>query len=259
MPRFKEQAICIRLIDWSETSQIVALLTEGHGKLRGLAKGSRRTSPSSVARYSGGIELLTRGESVGLIRPSAEMANITEWDLQQPYRHLRTDLDAQRLGLYGADLINAMLAEHDPHPRCFAALAEYLETLGAAEQRAAALLLFQWKILEDCGYRPQLDHDAQSGEPLADRRSHLFDARAGGVIHEQHQVLHPATGPWRVRQETLQLLRQVAQGEPPDAPDRNAVAMERANRLLCVYARALMDRQLPTMEIVLGKDVINSR
>jgi DNA repair protein RecO (recombination protein O) len=122
MPRLKDQAICIRLFDWSETSQIVALLTEHHGKVRGLAKGSKRTSPGAVARFSGGIEMLTQGQIVWISKPSVELATLTEWDLQNPYRHLRQDLTAQRLSLYAADLTGALLAEHDPHPNVFAAL-----------------------------------------------------------------------------------------------------------------------------------------
>ena len=102
MARFKEDAICIRYLDWSETSQIVVLLTREHGKLRGLAKGSKRTSPGALARYSGGIELLTLGQVVGLTKPTSELATITEWDLQDPYPHLRRDLSAQHLGLYAA-------------------------------------------------------------------------------------------------------------------------------------------------------------
>ncbi|MEO1235807.1 MAG: recombination protein O N-terminal domain-containing protein, partial [Planctomycetota bacterium] len=74
MPRFKDQAICIRDVDWSETSQVVVLLTETRGKVRGWAKGSRRQSPSSIQRFSGGIELLTAGQVVATTRPSTELA-----------------------------------------------------------------------------------------------------------------------------------------------------------------------------------------
>ena len=77
MPRFKDQAICIRHIDWSETSQIVALLTEQLGIIRAVAKGSRRTSPGSVQRYSGGVELLTLGQAVGMIKSSVDLASLT--------------------------------------------------------------------------------------------------------------------------------------------------------------------------------------
>ena len=254
MPRFKEQAVCIRLIDWSETSQIVALLTEGRGKVRGLAKGSKRLSPSAIARYSGGIELLTRGQAVGLIKPSADLANITEWDLQEPYHYLRRDLTAQRLALYAADLVNAMLAEVDPHPTVFAEFIGLLEALVPSDEvaRAGALLRFQWRLLTDCGYSPQLDQDVHSGAPIEARRAYLFDPHAGGLTHTGRAAKGNTVGPWRVRRQTIDLLRGLAtDGEMLDV-DADVEVIGRANRLLCVYARALLDRQLPTMTIVLG-------
>ena len=146
MPRFKDQAVCIRLIDWSETSQVVALMTQEHGKLRGLAKGSKRASPSSVERFSGGIELLTQGQAVGVVKATADLASITEWDLQRSYSHLRRDLEAHQLGLYAADLVGAMLADRDPHPATFEALATFLGTIALAPARNAALLQFQWRL-----------------------------------------------------------------------------------------------------------------
>jgi len=253
MPRFKEQAVCIRLIDWSETSQIVALLTEGRGKIRGLAKGSKRMSPSAIARYSGGIELLTGGQAVGLIRPSTELANITEWDLQQPYHHLRSDFEAQQLALYAADLVNAMLAEHDPHPTVFEQLTTLLAALAttAPAEKACTLLRFQWRILVDCGYRPQLDRDTQTDRPLPDDQAYLFDPRTGGLTQDRNTPANGTVGPWRVRRQTVELLRQIAEDTDRSAAD--AETAERANRLLCVYARAILDRQLPTMSIVLDK------
>ena len=136
MPRFKDHAICIRHIDWSETSQVVALLTREQGKVRALAKGSKRTSPGAVARFSGGIELLTLGQAVGIIKPSTDLATLTEWDLQNPYFHLRRDLAAHETALYAADLSNALLADHDPHAGVFAALAQLLEVLAEPSRRA---------------------------------------------------------------------------------------------------------------------------
>ena len=252
MPRFKDQAICIRHLDWSETSQIVVLLTAEHGKLRGLAKGSKRTSPSSVARFSGGIELLTRGQVVGVIKTTTDLATITEWDLQEPLRHLHTDLEAQRLGLYAADLTNALLADHDPHPRSFEELSVFLDALAEDAKRQAALLRFQWLLLDELGYKPRLEADARTGEALPeDQPAYTFDARAGGLT-SQAVVFGTNTsgaGPWRVRRETVEVLRAMAGG---DSFTGDEAALARANRLLCVYLRAILDRQLPTMEFVLS-------
>lgn len=272
MPRFKDQAICIRHIDWSETSQIVALFTREHGKIRGLAKGSKRTSPGAVARFCGGIELLTRGEVVATLKPTTELAAITEWDLQDPYFHLHTDLPAQHLAMYAADLIGAMTADRDPHPGAFEALVRLLEELGQgrsaatpqaagknAAWRAAGLLRFQWELLADCGFRPQLERDVVTDEPLDGAGSALwFDAHAGGLTAAPDPAAaYPGAarpqqaGPWRVRGETVALLRRLA-ANPQAGDDAEHGSVDRANKLLCVYARAILDRELPTMGMVLG-------
>ena len=61
----------------------------------------------------------------------------------------------------------------------------------------------------------------------------------------------PNDDQWRVRSETLQLLRALV--ETADQVDAGATTLQRANRLLCVYVRAILDRALPTMKIVLDR------
>lgn len=266
MPRFKDQAICIRDLDWSETSQVVVLLTETRGKVRGIAKGSRRMSPSGIARFSGGVDLLTAGEVVATTRPSSELAAITEWDLQQNYFPLRRDLRAQRVGMYAADLCNALLADEDPHPVVFGLLQGLLENLcgisggnsGGMRAEAhtpkgelgpvgvdAALLGFQWGLLEDLGYKPELEQDVRRSGELERVKTYTFDPTAGGLTSDK------GIADWRVRSETVAALRMVAGGEALAGVD--AVTLERANRLLCVYVRTILDKELPTMGVVLGK------
>ncbi|MEM9753277.1 MAG: DNA repair protein RecO [Planctomycetota bacterium] len=244
MPRFKDSAVCLRLVEYSESSQVVVLLTEQHGKVRGLAKGSRRLAPSSIQRFSGGIELLHRGQAVATTRPSSELAAITEWDLQDDAYHLRQNLAAQRLALYAADLTQALLADLDPHPATFAALVGFLDALNSRDPntQGGALLRYQWKLLEDTGYRPVLDHDALHDTDLPDADAYTFDAQAGGFIADR------GAPDWRVRRATLETLREVAEGV---THDRHADATHRANKLLAAYARELIGRELPTMAIAL--------
>lgn len=244
MARFRDQAICVRHFDWSETSEVVVLMTERHGKVRGLAKGSKRLSPSSVQRFSGGIELLTRGEILGVVRASTELATLTEWDLQDNYAHLRRDLEAQRIGLYAADIVNAMMADEDAHPRTFVALRTLLEALAQTGGRPAALLQFQWELLSDAGFRPEIWQDVRDGQPLADQAAYTFDPRAGGLTASDGME------DWRVRKQSVTLLRKVA--EKADLAEEDEQAVRRVNRLLCVYMRAILDQELPTMGFVLA-------
>ncbi|MEX0886350.1 MAG: DNA repair protein RecO [Phycisphaeraceae bacterium] len=260
MPRFKDQAICIRHLDWSETSQIVVLMTRAHGKVRGLAKGSKRATPSSVQRFSGGIELLTRGEIVATTKATTELAQLTEWDLQDHYYHLRRDLSAQRLALYATDVVHALSADEDPHPRTFEALARFLIALGEGGRTAAALLRFQWVVLDDAGYRPELWRDVVEGETLPERGTYSFEPATGGF------TARVGAREWRVRAATLGALRRTAGGEAAGGDDAVDVAgnvvgavledqagedVTRANRLLCAYIRWLLDKELPTMRFVL--------
>jgi DNA repair protein RecO (recombination protein O) len=247
MLRLRDQAICIRHLDWSETSQVVVLLTQTHGKVRGVAKGSRRLTPSSVQKFSGGIELLTRGEIVVTSRPTSELATLIEWDLQDDHYHLRTSLPAQQLAMYAADLCNALLADHDPHPRAFEALTTLLDALrsGSDDSRAQpALLRFQWDILDDAGYRPELWCDVTNGQDLGEPSAAVcFDPQGGGLTTS----VRMGAQDWRVRPATVTALRAAAERRTIDAGD----AALRANRLLCAYARAILDRELPTMRFIM--------
>ncbi|MEE9405302.1 MAG: DNA repair protein RecO [Algisphaera sp.] len=252
MPKFKDNAICLRDLDYSESSQIVVLLTAEHGKLRGIAKGSRRQSPSSIQRFSGGLFLLNCGQVMATTRPHQELASITEWDLQDDCFGLRRHLGAQRAAMIAADLLNALLPDGDPHPKAFVLMTELLKQLTtiifeaeAGEDTAmvaSALLVFQWGLLCECGYQPELNRDVRLNEPLDKSNAYSFDPTAGGLTTQRRG------GDWRVRSATVALLQRLAAGEEVAAEGEG---LERANRLLCVYARAILDKELPTMRLLL--------
>lgn len=250
MPRFTDNAICIRDLDWSESSQVVVLLTHHYGKVRGLAKGSRRNSPSAVAKFSGGINLLSLGQAVVTTKPATQLGPVTEWNLISDHYHLRTNLHAQWSAMYAADLTNSLLADEDPHPGVFEAMRLLLIELNKPGKSEEALLRFQWSLLSDVGYRPQLDQDVETDKTLPKAKAYSFDPKLGGLttrngIHDEH---------WRVRYKTVELLRMIAHGETDSSYETDAY--RRANRLLCTYCRSLIDKQLPTMHFIL-QDMFN--
>src|SRR6187397_1062720 len=104
MSTITDEAVCIRRWDYSETSQTVSLFTAGHGIIRGLAKGAKREK----GKFSGGIDLLSRGQVVAIVKTGRELSTLTEWDLLQTYWPLRENLAANRAGHYMADLIHHM-------------------------------------------------------------------------------------------------------------------------------------------------------
>ena len=236
MPTVTDNAICIRRWDYSETSQTVSLFVRGHGIIRGLVKGAKR----STGRFSGGIDLLHHGQVVAIVKPSTDLATITEWHLLEVFGALRRNLEANRAALYMADLIHHMQIEHDPHPRLFDALREALGRLEDTARIGAALLCFQWTLLCETGYRPELDRDAETGAALPDSPTLAFSASAGGVVADTG-----GRDRWRVRRQTIELIRGVARGE--DAKDADHEQVARANRLFAAYVRDLLGAEPKAM------------
>lgn len=237
MPALRDLAIPVRTWDYSETSQTVCLFTKEHGCVRALAKGAKREK----SRFSGGIEILTLGEAVALTKPSSDLANLIEWDLQHIFWGLRASLAAHHAGLYAADLIYHMVTDHDPHPTLFDHLTAALDALADPAAIAHALLRFQWSLLDETGYQPRLTDDTPSGSaPL------LFDPADGGIV----AAPAPHRTPWRVRPHTVRLLQQLDDATPGEPIDDDPKAVLRAGSLLAAYIRHILDKDLPTRRLV---------
>ena len=81
----KDLAICIRAVDYSETSQIVTFFTRDTGKISAIAKGSKR--PKST--FDGPIEILSHGRIVFADSNTEKLATLTEFQQQPTILRLR--------------------------------------------------------------------------------------------------------------------------------------------------------------------------
>ncbi|MFT3684154.1 MAG: DNA repair protein RecO [Phycisphaerales bacterium] len=241
MSAARDEAICVRQWDWSETSQTVSLLTRGHGLVRAVAKGSRRPT----APFSGGIELLTRAEIGLIVKPTSDLALLTEWDLVEHFPELRRFLPVYHAGLYGAELVIRMISDHDPHPEVFDALLDLLRSMHAPTDVDPALLTFQRTLLRASGYEPVLDRDVRTGGPLGDARVAQFVPELGGVLPPDVRPLSPEGRPleaWPVRRGTLAAL--------VDPSHATADDLSRGNKLLASYIRTLIGASPRTLNLV---------
>lgn len=166
-----------------ETSQIVELMTRELGRVAVIAKGARR--PRSALRAvllqfqplectligQGDLKTLGQAEWVGgCAMPSGQ---------------------ALLWGFYLNELLMRMLMRDDPHPRLFDAYVQAINELGDAGAREETLRRFEWLLLQESGYAPDLTRD-RDGLPL--------DRRARYRLVEG-QWLHVASAGIRVRGE----------------------------------------------------------
>jgi DNA repair protein RecO (recombination protein O) len=150
----KDQAICIRTVDYSETSQILTFFTKESGKISAIAKGSKRAKNN----FEGPVELFARGQIVFTDPKIEGLATLTEFQQQLPFPHLGKDLYVLHCALFAAELINMTTEELDRHPFLFDSFIQFLQNLEDIENSLVFLILFQMSLLKEIGLAPILDH-----------------------------------------------------------------------------------------------------
>jgi DNA repair protein RecO (recombination protein O) len=184
----KDLAICIRAIDYSETSQIVTFFAKATGKIDAIAKGSKR--PKSP--FDGPIEVLSHGNIVFVDSAGEKLATLTEFQQQPTFINLHNNLFVMYACLFAAELLNSLTHDHDPHPALFDGFLEYLQNANrqypaSHEQRdiLALLILFQLTLLNEIGLQPILSHcvNCKTRYDTRDTRyEHYFSSSANGLI-----------------------------------------------------------------------------
>lgn len=239
MPPLHDDAICLRHSEWSETSQLATLLCREHGLVRGLARGSRRERSA----FSGGFELLARGQVVFYEKPTRELANITAWDLTHTHAQLRVDLASLWRAMFAVDLMQRAMPVREPHPRSFDQLATLL---GLSTISMRDLTRYQWYLLDEAGHKPDLDQAAHQAAVV------YFLPEAGRF---EPSPPASATAAWPMRGKTLAAIRSITQPQDHEQRPQNAHNEEtwtRAAAFLCAYWMWVLGRPIPAARAVFG-------
>ena len=191
----KDLAICIRAVDYSETSQVVTFFTRETGKIGAIAKGSKR--PKSA--FGGPIEMLSHGkivfsDSSGRSDSSRErLATLTEFEPAYGGPGLGSrqgDLFALNCCYLAAELLNHLTDDYDPHPELFDGFLQFLQDVqgnGDKAQILALSIVFQLRLLKEIGLQPILDRCVNCKtryESLASsiRYPAYFSSSANGLV-----------------------------------------------------------------------------
>jgi DNA repair protein RecO (recombination protein O) len=191
MPARNDQAIVLRLSDYSETSQIVTLFGAAEGLLRVIAKGARR---STKQRFATGMDLLEYGEIAFVpARGDSQLGTLTEWVQRDTFTGLRSDLVRLYGGLYAAELVGALTEEADPHPELFDVLLALLRALANPEGPAPTRLMprFQFALLRTIGYAPELTACVMCRRAIPASAPAFFSPTAGGLLCRDCEKHHP--------------------------------------------------------------------
>ena len=178
----KDLAICIRAVDYSETSQVVTFFTRATGKISAIAKGSKR--PKST--FDGAIEVFSHGKIVLSNSNKEKLATLTEFEQQSNFGHLADNLITLNCSFFAVELINLLTEEYDPHPQLFDSFLQFLQNAQRAKGKSdilSLLILFQLTLLKEVGLEPILKTCANCKTNFsADWPEVYFSSLANGLI-----------------------------------------------------------------------------
>lgn len=180
----KTEGIVIRTRDYGEANKIVTIMSHDLGKISVLARGAKKTK----SRLSALTELFTHGHYLFFLNNPRSMGTLSQGEIINSFRYLRTDLEKTAYAAYFAELLDRLTEDGDRNPYLFNVLLiifRYLE-----EDKDADILarLFELKMLSAGGYQPQLN---QCTRCARQEGSFSFSVKEGGFLCEHCQHLDP--------------------------------------------------------------------
>ncbi len=165
MEQCRSDAILLGAADYREADRIVTLFTLEKGKLKGVARGAKR----SMRRFGGALEPFAR--LTVQLALTGSLARVDGADAATIHPGIRADLLKIGYAGYACEAVDLLLPEGLPNPRLFRLLAAYLARLDAAPPAPSDRRFFEMNLLNVIGYRPALDECATCGERLSDPRA----------------------------------------------------------------------------------------
>ncbi len=178
MNRFSSAAIVLGASNYAESDRIVTMLGREVGKLRALARGARR----STRRFGAGLGLFSVGTAELSEKGSSELLTLDSFDCVRGFPGLTADLGRIAYAGYGAELVREICAWRHPEPSIFDLLVEFFSLIETDPLRPELLRVFELRLLQEHGLRPELERCVRCGEIVQDEAGQGVDGSRGGVV-----------------------------------------------------------------------------
>jgi DNA repair protein RecO (recombination protein O) len=174
---YRDEGVVLRTIKLGEADRIVTIFSQGHGKVRAVAKGVRKTTSKFGAR----LEPATR-VAFQCYR-GRELDVVTQAESVETHRVLREEYALLTHAIPMLEAVDQVAQDREPNPALYRMLTGALHTL-ADRRNAAVTPAFFWKLLSLEGFHPMLDGCARCSADAATDGVELvaFDLDEGGTL-----------------------------------------------------------------------------
>jgi len=234
---YQTEAVIIKKIKLGEADRILTLYTPHLGKIQGVAKGVRR--PRS--KLAGHLELITHSQ-VSLAR-GRNLDTIIGSQTIDSFLPLKSDLWLTSCALYVIELVNQFTADHVENYSLFQLLLETMHRLCQADDNELVLHYFELHILDEVGYRPQLQQCVSCHSSLKPV-TNAFSPGAGGVLCPNCSQSQPLT--YLLSVNALKVLRLLQSSDYNTASKlkMNSALSHELDEVMSHYLEYLLEREV---------------
>lgn len=211
MALYRANGVVLRTYKLGEADRIIILFTRGHGKVRAVAKGVRRTRSKFGSRLEPGCVAslqLYEGRNLDVI---------TQVETEQLHPNLRTDIDRFGRATVLLEIVDQVGQEGEPNPALYKLLAGALAELDRGGN-PLVVPAFAAKVLALEGVAPMLDACVSCGST---ERLVAIEIHEGGVLC--HNCRRGEAMSEAARQTLIMVfaghVRHVLQTTPPEVSD----------------------------------------
>ena len=202
----KTDAVVLHRTDFGESDLLVTLYTSDLGKVKGIAKGAKRSKRRFVNNLQpfSYIRILFAEGRGGLIR-------LDEADMIQPFFRISEDISKVLYGSYFLEMVKEMTGEKEANPPLFALVVAFLNLLNNSPPREEYPRVFELRLLDLLGYRLRVGECSICNQQLSssDGEGAWFSFRHGGAVCRD--CSNSAQGAVAISHETLETMEHVIQ------------------------------------------------
>ena len=177
MPLHKTPAVVLRSTPYGESDLIVTLYTMDFGKIKGIAKGAKR----SRKRFANTLEICSYVQVIFFEKETRDLVRLNHCDLIRPFARLREDITKLAWASYFIELVNEMTAERIKNKPLFELLIFFLNLVDRGMLKEEIQRIFEVRLLSHLGYQPLLDHCTRCQKRFSGEKF-FFGIREGGVL-----------------------------------------------------------------------------
>lgn len=242
MPFQRTPAICLRKIDFSETSQVLHFFSAAQGKLSCIAKGAKRRKGAFFAPF----ELLGLYDLIRIEKRPGTLDIVTQAERVRTFTRLRADFGRYAAACYAAEFVDEFTAEGMPVEGLFERLLEALERLEAGVPVPDALFSFEARGLGALGFLPRARECGGCRRSIR-RPDAYFSVRDGGALCGE---CRPRNERWfAVARGSLESLARFGEGEMPREAMKPGLVRE-LRQILDGCVRHHLERELKSARFV---------